>query len=1340
MRNQGPSIRKLGLKRGDRVGGLRLLRMIAQAVLGSIACTALCGPSAAQNVEGQLVASQYGMWRVPGYAPDTYSGFAPAACRVQGGASFFPAFSMGTPIQIVDGNPNLSEVVMPSAVIDDGSTCSVTVKPAHHHQTPFYLTSATAGLQEAINANIAIPGPNTILLTNQWYQLGGSAAVIASVHGTASLGLVDVTQVPTKWYQWNGSAYVAVDTSGCNGGCVTQINGSTGPINLVPGSNVSITSTGNSITVSTSGSAGSGNVAAANQYSLGMYPNAGSAATVGGASNTLLLPTGLSTSQIDAILGGSNITVTLQAGDGHTPFSNPNNVRIVDNRTDIPTSTRSVKEWGAQCDTRVLFGATSTKSGVTTLNLSGTPLTSNDVGDLVIGVGTYAGVPAWFEDPIASVTNGSTARLSYASPFDITVAQQILVGHDDSAAFTSAIAAQLAAGGQNNISLSLPMGGCLIHHTTQTPQSLFGQSTFFTQLYGFPGEPVLELSGGESENYGTFTVNIDDQIDSTRPYNYFDATGVEHAGTVYYQPWGILTAHTNYPLAPGWFIGHGTYGTASNGVGSISSSTPTTLTVTSSAIPSVGDKIVFTNPTNSGVAPIFTTTVSAVSASTVTLAASYPGATTPEVEWFSGTSPQTIQTAIPATGRTFPMTINLANSIAPYPGGEANVAGHGAVKIDGEECLYSGVNRVGTPSITLTACAQNNTVAAAHSVGTTIVPMNAWKWDSMPWPVIPTPYSSTMTACAVDGSNDLILTATNNFYAGQTIDLHGFTQGCSFIPVGSYTVLSTGLSSSQFEVALTHASLATTPDSGNADAAAPFGAEFFPAGNVGAYGIGYPWPDGLYTVYGGGPYHAIFRDLRIQALSRFANAVSYGSNNDASFFWAAWPYSTHFDHISMYDTSCFIMATSGIDTHAYTFGGPTSDGMTTDTMNCHAGPAGAVFDLISGGQQKHNNWDSYGGGGGMGFNVSFGWDDQNGNLISEVYDAVFSNMYEETGGTSPTGEARSELDCMTCIWQDLGTATSYIGGQFQKFYGGQLTPDNLSTPIINYGAETAIFGPANGGNDVNSGNTFGSSLFINWGRNLSGCRNTGTEGCVPIGIGNTKKWSMGQTGETFATGNMTAPYVDSVDGLITAEFPGGWTFDDTAPVTHSYWPCAVRTAASGYCDWYLQYIGNGNGGGTLVPGLYDLTIAVKASSGSAQTVSFNLTASQNGTPGAPYCAAVGGSGSTFIQVNGNAATNVNVSTTWSKLDLGKVDFTNYAGCQLGVHYAQSSSSATTVETAFIDLSPVWEGPTAQKITLNQTTPADNVTCKPGTFLGSDANYIYVCTASGTVKRAALSSY
>ena len=109
-------------------------------------------------------------------------------------------------------------------MVDTNVTCAISIAPANPHQLPFYFTSATGGLQEAINQNLTTPQTNTIILDSTFYQLVGgatnAAAVIAAAKGSVALGLVDVTQVPTIWYRWNGSQYVAVSsaTSGDHAG------------------------------------------------------------------------------------------------------------------------------------------------------------------------------------------------------------------------------------------------------------------------------------------------------------------------------------------------------------------------------------------------------------------------------------------------------------------------------------------------------------------------------------------------------------------------------------------------------------------------------------------------------------------------------------------------------------------------------------------------------------------------------------------------------------------------------------------------------------------------------------------------------------------------------------------------------------------------------------------------------------------------------------------------------------------------------------------------------------------------------------------------------------------
>lgn len=79
----------------------------------------------------------------------------------------------------------------------------------------------------------------------------------------------------------------------------------------------------------------------------------------------------------------------------------------------------------------------------------------------------------------------------------------------------------------------------------------------------------------------------------------------------------------------------------------------------------------------------------------------------------------------------------------------------------------------------------------------------------------------------------------------------------------------------------------------------------------------------------------------------------------------------------------------------------------------------------------------------------------------------------------------------------------------------------------------------------------------------------------------------------------------------------------------------------------------------------------------------------------------------------------------------------------------TSGNAHLVATPAADLAQwIWEGTTLQlsegtaayrNVLPTLATPADNATCVTGT-MWLDAGFIYVCTASGTVKRAALSTF
>ncbi len=186
-----------------------------------------CFPRAQAQSAGQIIAAQYGEFRVTGSTIGGFS-FPPATCQVSGGGQNFAAFSAGTPVKIVDSNPNLTEVATPSSVYI--TACSVNMATVHTHVPPFYLTSGTGGLQEAINANQTTNGPNTILLNTEWYKLiapSNAASIIASVQGIADLGLEDITTTPYTFYQWNGTQYTVVAAASGNynqgsAGAVTQ--------------------------------------------------------------------------------------------------------------------------------------------------------------------------------------------------------------------------------------------------------------------------------------------------------------------------------------------------------------------------------------------------------------------------------------------------------------------------------------------------------------------------------------------------------------------------------------------------------------------------------------------------------------------------------------------------------------------------------------------------------------------------------------------------------------------------------------------------------------------------------------------------------------------------------------------------------------------------------------------------------------------------------------------------------------------------------------------------------------------------------------------------------------
>jgi hypothetical protein len=182
-------------------------KLFAGLVLAFLCLSGARQASAQANVGGLLYAAQFGTWTVPQGTNGPYAWSSPAFCQISANAVTFAAFTVGTPIRIVDANPALDETVVPSAVLSNGFGCSITINPAYQHNS-FHFASATGGLQEAINYAIAKNSPAVVVLTTDWSSVGGTTTIIGQVTGKTSISISDQRTSYPNPYSWNGSKYV----------------------------------------------------------------------------------------------------------------------------------------------------------------------------------------------------------------------------------------------------------------------------------------------------------------------------------------------------------------------------------------------------------------------------------------------------------------------------------------------------------------------------------------------------------------------------------------------------------------------------------------------------------------------------------------------------------------------------------------------------------------------------------------------------------------------------------------------------------------------------------------------------------------------------------------------------------------------------------------------------------------------------------------------------------------------------------------------------------------------------------------------------------------------------
>jgi hypothetical protein len=93
-------------------------------------------------------------------------------------------------------------------VVVQGGACTATFTTSNAHPAPWYITSGTFGLQDAINAVVATGVMNVVQLDAAWFNSGGTATTIYGAAGSPYVSIVASNLTPYPTYRWNGTHYI----------------------------------------------------------------------------------------------------------------------------------------------------------------------------------------------------------------------------------------------------------------------------------------------------------------------------------------------------------------------------------------------------------------------------------------------------------------------------------------------------------------------------------------------------------------------------------------------------------------------------------------------------------------------------------------------------------------------------------------------------------------------------------------------------------------------------------------------------------------------------------------------------------------------------------------------------------------------------------------------------------------------------------------------------------------------------------------------------------------------------------------------------------------------------
>jgi hypothetical protein len=178
-------------------------------MIRKIVIALLCLAGVGQAQTHQPVASQFNSWRASGGQLNLVVGANLAAtvtpCSQAAGGVNFSTLAASTPIKIWDpGNTAIDEIITPTAI----SGCTATFTTSNAHPSPWYITSGTGGLQEAINSTALSGQLNPVILDTAWHQGGWNQQTAYNAAGNNTTPLIDVTIAPNVAFRWNGTHYI----------------------------------------------------------------------------------------------------------------------------------------------------------------------------------------------------------------------------------------------------------------------------------------------------------------------------------------------------------------------------------------------------------------------------------------------------------------------------------------------------------------------------------------------------------------------------------------------------------------------------------------------------------------------------------------------------------------------------------------------------------------------------------------------------------------------------------------------------------------------------------------------------------------------------------------------------------------------------------------------------------------------------------------------------------------------------------------------------------------------------------------------------------------------------